>query len=170
MPTNWYMILIAGLIPIIIGAIYYSDFVANKQWMKVNGFTNKDLEGGNMALTFGLAYLFSCMIAFVLTNFVIHQSASFGMFMPGVLESGSESQQAFNELMANYGHTHRDFGHGVAHGIMASLFIVTPIIATISLFERRGWKYVIIHSIYWLICLALMGGLLCETIKYAPLQ
>ncbi|MEM1124806.1 MAG: DUF1761 domain-containing protein, partial [Bacteroidota bacterium] len=32
-----------------------------------------------------------------------------------------------------------------------------------ALFERRGWKYIWIHTGYWFITLALIGGLLCAT-------
>lgn len=31
-----------------------------------------------------------------------------------------------------------------------------------ALFERRGFKYIAIHTGYWLITLAIIGGLMCQ--------
>ena len=71
MPTNWYMFFIAALIPLIIGAIYYNPKVAGRAWMKTNGLKDEDLEGANMLLIFGLTYLFSLMMAFILSRIVM---------------------------------------------------------------------------------------------------
>ncbi|WP_235296990.1 DUF1761 domain-containing protein [Portibacter marinus] len=169
MPTNWYMILVAGLIPLIIGSIYYHPKVAGGLWMKVNGFTDESMKGANMALIFGLTYLFSVILSFFFTSIVIHQGAIFSLLNPEVMESGSEAQQVFNDLMAQYGDRHRSFKHGAAHGLFTAIFFILPIIAIIALFERRGWKYILIHFGYWLISLVLIGGLLCQVLEYAPL-
>ena len=123
-----------------------------------------------MPLILGLSYLFSCFIAFMMAGVVIHQGGAFGMMYPEVMESGSATQQHFNELMQQYGENSRSFKHGVIHGVITVLFFVTPIIAINALFERRGWKYILIHTGYWLITLALVGGLICSTLEYAPLS
>lgn len=163
------MFFVAGLIPLIVGSIYYSPMVAGNAWMKSNKFTKESMEGANMPLIMGLTYLFSCFIAFMMAGFVIHQGGTFGMMYPEVLESGSDVQKHFNELMVQYGDNSRSFTHGVIHGIMTSLFFVAPIICINALFERRGWKYMLIHIGYWLISLALIGGLICSTLQYAPM-
>ena len=170
MPTNAYMFLVAGLIPLIIGAVYYHPKVAGGAWMKTNNFTEESLKGGNMAVIFGLAYLFSVLIAFIMSSMVIHQGGAFSMMYPDLLESGSAAQIEFNSLMERYGANSRSFAHGALHGFIVTVFFVLPLIGTIALFERRGWKYVLIHFIYWLICLVLMGGVICSTLQYAPLQ
>lgn len=169
MPTNFYMFFVAGLIPLLVGWLYYSPMVAGNAWMKSNNFTKESLEGANMGLIMGLAYLFSCFIAFMMAGMVIHQGGAFGMMYPEVMESGSATQQHFNELMQQYGDNSRSFKHGVIHGIITALFFVTPIIAINALFERRGWKYTLIHAGYWIISLALVGGLICATLEYAPM-
>ena len=170
MPTNFYMFFVAGLIPLIIGALYYSPMVAGNAWMKTNKFTKESMEGANMPLIMGLSYLFSCFIAFMMAGMVIHQGGAFGMMYPEVMESGSATQQHFNELMQQYGENSRSFKHGVIHGAFTSLLFVTPILAINALFERRGWKYILIHSGYWLITLCLVGGLICSTLEYAPMS
>jgi hypothetical protein len=164
------MFLVAGIIPMIIGSIYYHPKVAGGVWMKTNGFTEESLKGGNMAVIFGLAYLFSVLIAFMMASMVIHQGGAFSMMYPEVLESGSAAQVEFNALMEKYGENSRSFTHGALHGFFVTLFFVLPLIGIISLFERRGWKYIVIHSIYWLICLVLVGGVICSTLTYAPLS
>ena len=169
MPTNFYMFFVAALIPLIVGWLYYSPMVAGNAWMKTNKFTKESMEGANMPLIMGLAYLFSLLIAFFMSGLVIHQGGAMAMMYPEVLESGSAVQQEFNELMVKYGDNSRSFTHGVIHGIFTTIFFVTPIIATNALFERRGWKYILIHAGYWLISLALVGGLICSTLNYAPL-
>ena len=164
------MFFIAALIPLIIGSIYYHPKVVGQAWMNVNGFKNEDLKGANMAVIFGACYVFSVMLAFILSSFVIHQGAVFSMMYPEILESGSSAQTEFNELMSRYGEAQRGFKHGAIHGIMVAVFFVLPIIAINALFERRGWKYIFIHFGYWLICLILMGGLICQTLVFAPLS
>jgi len=170
MPTNFYMFFVAGLIPLIVGAVYYSPMIAGNAWMKTNKFTKESMEGANMPVIMGLAYLLSWFIAFMMANFVIHQGGAFGMMFPEVMESGSATQQHFNELMQQYGENSRSFKHGVLHGVLVAVFFVAPIIAINALFERRGWKYMLIHIGYWLISLALVGGLICATLNYAPLS
>lgn len=170
MPTNFYMFFVAGLIPMIVGFIYYHPKLAGTAWMKSNSFTEESLKGGNMPLIFGISYLFSVIIAFAMSNFVIHQGGTFGMMYPEVLESGSATQQHFNELMTQYGDNSRSFKHGALHGIIYTVIFVWPLIGINALFERRGWKYTLIHVGYWAICLALMGGLICATLKYAPMS
>lgn len=170
MPDNFYMFFIAAFIPLIIGSIYYSPKVFGTAWMRVNGFTEKDMESGNMVTILGLAYLLSIVAAFFVSGSTIHQSNILQMMMPEVMESGSTAQKQFNDLMAQYGDHHRSFGHGFLHGGIIALFAALPLIGINALFERRGWKYVWIHTGYWFITLGLMGGLLCATLEYAPLS
>ncbi len=164
------MFFVTGLIPLLIGFLYYNPKTFGTIWMKTNGFTEESMKGANMGLIFGLTYLFSVVLSFFFTSVVIHQGGVFSMLMPDVMVSGSSDQQVYNELMVDYGDRFRTFGHGVIHGIMASVFFVLPIIAIISLFERRGWKYIMIHFGFWLICLMLIGGVLCQTINYGALS
>lgn len=170
MPTNWWLFLVAGIIPLAVGFIWYGNLGFGRKWMSNNGFTEESLQGGNMGLIFGLCYLFSVLLAFLLSSIVIHQGNVFAMMMPEVMESGSAGQQQFNDLMAQYGDRYRDFSHGALHGAMVAVFFVFPLFAINSLFERRGWTYTLIHTGYWLVCLILMGGMLCAMLDYAPLS
>ena len=51
---------------------------------------------------------------------------------------------------------------GLYMDFIAGLFFALPIIGVISLFERKGFKYIAIHAGYWTLTLTLMGGILCQ--------
>ena len=166
MPTNFYMFFIAGIIPMLVGAAYYSPMLAGKSWMKVNGFKEEDLQGGNMLAIFGGAYILSVIVALGLSGIVIHQPSVLQLGVPEVSKVGSPEQLQMIEYMKMFGDKHRNFGHGAFHGGIITVLFILPIIGINALFERRGWKYVFIHFGYWLITLTLMGGLLCATLEY----
>jgi hypothetical protein len=167
MPTNFYMYFVAALIPMIIGAIYYHPKVLGNAWMKSNGFTMESIQGGNMPVIMGTAYLLSFFLAFGMTGSVVHQFNVASLLMPEVLEPGSAMQQEFSDFMAKYGDRHRTVTHGLVHGFINALLFALPVIGIVASFERRGWKYVLIHFGYWAITLMLMGGLLSATLKFA---
>lgn len=169
-PLNMYWFLIAALIPMLVGALYYSDMVFGKSWMKTNGFTKEMLEQGNMAAIFGTAYILSVILAFGLSGMVVHQGHVAQVMMPDVMVSGSEAQNQFNGLMEQYGYNFRTFGHGALHGAIVAVFLALPLIGINAMFERRGWKYIGIHVGYWLLTLTLMGGVLCKYLIWAPLS
>ena len=170
MPVNSYMFLVAGLIPIIIGALYYSDVIFGKQLSKINGVKDDQMKKSHHPTVYIFAYIFSCMIAMTVMGLSIHQTHLLQLLMPEVAESGSDLMQVYNDLMAKYGTRFRTFGHGALHGGITSVFFVMPLIGVLALFESRGWKYILIHSLYWMICLILMGGLLCRTIVLSVLE
>ena len=64
--------------------------------------------------------------------------------------------------MDKYGNNFRSFGHGAIHGIIASVFFVLPVVAINALFERRSWKYIMLHWGFWAVSLLIMGGLICQ--------
>jgi len=170
MPENFYMYFLTALIPLAVGAIYYSPKVLGNAWMKTNGFTEEDLKGGNMLAIFGLSYVLGIMLSLAFGYVVVHQTGVFQTMMPEILESGSEAQGQFTALMAVYGDNFRTFGHGAVHGVMFTVLFVLPLIAINAMFERRGWKYIMIHFGYWLITLVLIGGILSQTLTWAPLN
>lgn len=167
MPTNFYMYFLVALIPMIIGAIYYHPKVLGTAWMNSNGFTMKDLEGGNMLKIMGGAYLLAVLLAFGLTGAVIHQMSVFGLLIPEAMDVATPEYQDVMAFMEKYGDRHRTFTHGMVHGMEKTVFLILPIIGIVASFERRGWKYVLIHFIYWAITLMLMGGVLSSTLQFA---
>lgn len=161
---NFYIFFAAALIPLVIGAVWYNPKVLGTAWMNSTGLTEEKLRGANMPLIFGLTYVLGLLIALSLYPMVIHQSAIDSILLnePGFGEAGSAMDVYYQDFMAKYGQNFRTFKHGVFHGVIFGLLFATPIIGIVALFERKGFKYVAIHAGYWVITIALMGGLICQ--------
>ena len=165
MEFNFLTIAVAALMPLVMGFIWYGPMLFQNAWMKEMGFTKESMEGGNMALIFGLCYVLSFLMAFILQTFVIHQFGAQSVLMgePGFAEGTGEAFAYFQDFMNTYGDRFRTFGHGALHGTMIGLLIALPIMGTNAMFEKKSFKYVMINAGYWTVTLALMGGILCQT-------
>ena len=160
---NIYVVLLAALIPMLVGAIYYGP-IFGKAWMNANNFVEEDLKKGNLFLIFGLSYVLSVFLGLGLSGLTNHQSGVLQLMAmhPDFHTPGTEVAELYKAVMDKFGTTHRNFGHGAVHGIINSVLIVLPLISINALFERRGWKYILIHFGYWLITLTIMGGFICQ--------
>ena len=156
---------LAAVIQMIIGAIWYNPNVFGKAWLATIGKTEEQMKAGaNMALTFGLAFVCSFFVAFSLTFIVIHQYGFMSMVrdQPGWADPNSPLNMNINDMLHHYGHAYRTFRHGALHGTITAIFFITPVVGTIALFEQRGFKYVLIHSGFWIVSLATMGAFICH--------
>jgi len=164
MEFNIVITAVAALIPMVLGFIWYNPKVFGTAWMNACGFTEEDLKGGNMAVIFILSYVFSFFLAFILNTYVIHQFGFFSTLYsdPDLLVEGTELNKYAQDFMAKYGSNFRTFKHGALHGAMAGLMVVLPVLGTNALFERKGFKYIAVNVGYWVVCLALMGGAICQ--------
>jgi len=75
---------------------------------------------------------------------VIHQANIPGLFAD--FDPMSPEMVEMKAFVTKYADTHRTFSHGAFHGVLVSIFFVLPIIGINSLFERRGWAYILIHT------------------------
>jgi hypothetical protein len=149
---------VASLVTLIVGFIWYHPKVLGTAWMKSEGLTEEQLKKGNMGLTFGLALVLAFVACFmVVTTTVIHQMGAFGM-IGGDLEHAKPSYQAF---LADYGTAFRTFKHGALHGTMLGVALVFPVIAINNMFSHKPWKLTFIQAGYWVVTLAIMGGIIC---------
>jgi hypothetical protein len=167
MPTNFYMFFITALIPLFVGFIYYHPKVFGNHWMKINGFTQEQVEQGNMLITFGVTYVLGIMLSLAFSNLVIHQAHVYSLLMPQVTDATSAEFADMTAMMEKYGDRFRTFKHGALHGFGSALFIALPILGINALFEHRGFKYIALHAGYWIITMTLIGGVICQTLKYA---
>ena len=158
MTPNFLAILVAALSTLPVGFIWYNPKVFGTIWMNETGMTEEKAKGANMLKVFGLTILFSLMIAFILQFIVIHQWGASGMIGGPMTADVKPSYEAF---MTDYGHAYRTFKHGMLHGFQAGLFLALPIIGINSLFERKSWKYILINAGYFMVCLTIMGGIIC---------
>ena len=162
MPQNWILILATGLVPLAVGALWYSPLLFNNAWMKEANMTNEKMAGSNMGIIYGVSLLFGMMLAIGLTPIVIHQMGVFSTLQNlGVETAGSEVHTYYTDFMAKYGTNFRTFKHGALHGSITGLFIFLPLLGTNALFERKSWKYILISVGYWMISAAIMGGIIC---------
>lgn len=67
---NWLAIFAATVAAFVLGGLWYSPLLFHKGWMRANGFTEKDLEGANQAKIFGVAFIFTFLMAFNLAMFL----------------------------------------------------------------------------------------------------
>ncbi len=164
MEMNYGVLALVALVPLILGFIWYNTKVFGTAWMKTVGLSEEDAGKGNMAVTFILSYVLSFLIAFILQALVIHQLHLLSIFAgePGFREAGSEVQNLFDSIMANYGDNYRTFRHGAFHGAIDSLLLIMPIMAINAMFEKKGFKYIAINAGYWVVCISIMGGLVCQ--------
>ena len=117
----------------VMGFIYYNKALFGKAWMDSIGMTEEKAKQANMGLVMDISLVMSFLIAFFMMNFC----------------NGLGQEGEFDT-----------FKHGVAHGVIISFFFVIPIFITNGLFEQKSWKNMIINAGYWIITLALMGGIL----------
>ena len=163
MEMNFYIFFLAALVPLVIGFVWYGPLFGNA-WMKELGFTKESLANKNMVLTLILSYVFSLFIAMFLLPATIHQMGVYSTLAgePGFAESTGEAFTYFQDFLSNYGDRFRTFKHGVLHGVLSGLFLAMPVIAIIAMLERKSVKYVAINAGYWIVTLAIMGGLMCQ--------
>lgn len=163
MEMNYNVLFLAALVPMIIGFVWYGPMFGNA-WMKEMGFTKESLAGTNILKTLIISYVFSLFIAFFLMFVVIHQSGVYSTLAgePGFNEKAGEGFAFFQDFMNIYGDRFRTFGHGALHGVITSIAFVLPILSILALFEKKTFKYVAINAGYWMVTLAIMGGVVCQ--------
>ena len=163
---KFYYLLLTALIPMITGAIWYSKPLFAGAWMKAAEVSEEKLKKGNMALILILTYILSLLISLALMPVVIHQLGVFSVLVedPAISDPASEVSLYMKDFLERYGTNYRTFKHGAYHGILTGLFLAGPFISINALFERRNFKYIAIHTGYWVLTLSLMGGIICALV------
>ncbi len=150
-------LLVSALIPLLIGFVYYHPKVFGNFWMRVAEVSEDKLKTGNFVGILIMTYVLGFLISALMMSMVIHQMHVFSLFaeLPDKDTLGAD-------FLAKYGTLFRTFKHGAFHGVLTAVLFVTPIIGINAMFERRGFKYIMVHSGFWIISFALMGGLICQ--------
>ena len=130
---NWIAILAGSLIPMIMGFIYYHPKLFGTAWMKSLGMNEADLKQGNMGVILGI----SLFMSFIMSFFILGN----------VDGPGQEGQ-------------YDTFRHGAVHGAILGIMVAMPVLVTNGLFERKNLKNLLINTLYWVITLTLMGGVI----------
>mgnify|MGYP001335350871 CR=1 FL=1 len=168
---------IAALIPLIVGFIYYNKNVFGNSWAAMTGIEMGNPEEMKKAMPkiMVISYIVSFLMAFALSPFVIHQMGLFSL-LQGSMGNLTEAEYAAKIAVSFDGtpidpnklwnEMFRTFGHGALHGTMFGVFMALPMIITMGLYEKRPWKLMLINGGYWIINFALMGGFICQMIKW----
>jgi hypothetical protein len=129
--NSYLAIFIAGLMPMLIGYVWYHPKVFGTAWMKSLGFTEDSLRGGNMGLIYGLSMLCAFFISWRLNSYSSHTEPGMSQFVHG-------------------------FYHGAYNmGLPAALVLVSN-----GLFQRNSINNLIINALYWIVALGLMSAFL----------
>ncbi|MES2621235.1 MAG: DUF1761 domain-containing protein [Bacteroidota bacterium] len=154
---------VTALFPLIFGFIWYNPKVFGKPWMEGAGLTEADAKTMNMPLVFGLTYVFSFFIALSLHGVTIHQFGAGGLLEPSQGYTDPEGAlTTLTDALKLFENKFRSFKHGALHGGLAGVFFILPVIAIDAMFGRKNWKYILINAGYWIISLAVMGGVVCQ--------
>jgi hypothetical protein len=159
MEFNFLAILVAAVVPMVVGFLWYNPKLFGNVWMREAGMTEEKMKSVNMGVIFGVSFVLAILLSFFTQVLTIHQMGAIGMIggdpaLEGVLPS-------FQAFMDDYGNTFRTYGHGALHGFMAGIFIVLPIIGINGMFERQSWKHILISVGYWTVTLTIMGAIVC---------
>jgi len=162
MNINFIALLIAALVPLVIGFVWYHPKVFGNSWKIAAGITDDSMNPGKMLVTFGLTYFLSLLISFGLQFLVIHQYHFMSILMnePGLMDPTTEMGKFYVDFMAKHGGNFRTFKHGAFHGFMFGILLPAPIIAINAMFDRKGFKYIAINAGYWVVSFCLMGGII----------
>jgi Protein of unknown function (DUF1761) len=164
MNLNFLVILSTGLIPVIIGFIWYNPKVMGTIWMREiggNPHEGKEIKMAPILLANLVAGLF---LAVGLMTIVIHQQGIYSVLAnePSMKDPTSPLSLYVSDFMSKYGSNFRTFKHGALHGFLGATFFILPALTISSLWESRSWKYIGLTYAYWAITMFLMGGIICQ--------
>lgn len=159
---NFYLVFATALIPLLVGFIWYHPKVFGNVWMKAAGVNMPDEKKPNMFLIFLLTYILGIVLSVAMYPTVIHQMGVFSTLEKGLSAKDPDVTNLFNDLMSRFGNEFRSFKHGVLHGIISAIVFAMPLMTINALFEGKGIKYILVNLGYWIITLALIGGVICQ--------
>jgi len=130
--VNWLSMVLATLVPMVLGFLWYSPMLFGKAWMEAIGMTEEKQRSGNMPVMMGLSILMAFLLSFFFINF-----------------NNAPGQEGDFD----------SFGHGAFHGVILFLIFATMYVSN-ALFEQRSGKAMLINLAFWLLCCIVMGGIL----------
>lgn len=133
MEVNYLAIIVAGVVAMIIGAIWYSPGVFGKSWMKLTGMSTKDMDAMKKAGGMWKYYLAGLLSQLVMA-YVLYMLFA----MTGVAEMGEALKMAFWLWLG---------------------FIATVSLGSV-LWERRPLKLYILNNAYNLVAILAMAAAL----------
>jgi Protein of unknown function (DUF1761) len=130
--NSYLAIFIGGLIPSILGFIYYHPKVLGGLWMKSLGTTEEELnKSGNMGLIIGLSIACAMYLSYTINAYSDHQEPGMSQILHGF------------------------FHGGIQVGIPAAMILTSN-----GLYQRNSMTNLILNAIFWIVTTGLMGAFL----------
>ncbi|MCB0524658.1 MAG: DUF1761 domain-containing protein [Saprospiraceae bacterium] len=129
--NSYLAIVLAALIPMVLGYIWYHPKVLGTAWMNSLGITEEKLKEGNMGMIMGLAFALALFLAWRMNAYASHTE-------PGMSQ----------------------FVHGFFHGAYSMGLPAAVVLVSNGLFQRNTATNLIINALYWILALGLMGSFL----------
>lgn len=129
-PVNWLAILVAAVISMVIGFLWYSPSLFGNQWIKLSGFTKEKMKGSTMGKIYGISFVVSLVTAFILTHALVFAGSFLGT---------------------------KGVNLGLMTGFWNWLGFIMPVQLTGWLFERKPFNLFLINTGYQLASLVGMG-------------
>ena len=80
MELKFYLVLATGLIPLLVGMIWYSKALFANAWMQASGMTEEKGKSMNMIVIFILVYVFGIMLSMALMPNMVYFMGCFLLF------------------------------------------------------------------------------------------
>ena len=137
--VNPLSMIIATVLPLVTGMILYHKSLFGGKWAEAFGIQSDNAQKAGTLFVIIVALVLSSLLAFFMLNFC-----------------NGEGQEGVYDT----------FQHGAAHGAIIGVFVVFPAIGINGLFEQGGLlnlklrMLMFVNAAYWIVTLALMGGIL----------
>ena len=131
---NWFSMFLATITPVLVGSVYFHKNLCGKVFNSQNYTTGKLRSKTQTVIILAVSLPLSFLLSFFLLEF----------------NNGGISQEGY----------HDTFLHGVWHGVFIAITTVSPVIVINAFFGKQNWKIISVLILYWIITLALMGGIL----------
>lgn len=130
--VNLLAVLVAAIVSMVIGSLWYSTILFGKTWIRLSGLTQENMDKAKqkgMGKTYTFGFIGSLLMSYVLAHSVAYASAV-------------------------------TFGGGMVAGFWNWLGFVVPVILGSILWENRSVGLFFINIGYYLVSLIIMGGIL----------
>jgi accessory gene regulator protein AgrB len=129
---NYTAIMVSAIVGYVLGMLWYSPALFGKQWMKLVGLTEKDMEKAKKK---GMAkQMIIALVAVIVMSYVLSLFVQF---------SGAVS-----------------FAGGIITGFWIWLGFLATTMLNPQLWQGKPWALYVLNTGHYLVALALMGGIL----------
>lgn len=158
MTPNFLVLLAAAVVPFVIMMFWFHPRVfGHEKWKNVASLTDEAHNTQVKPLRLMLTFVFNFLIAVGLYGAIVHAGAIVSLC--GGVEPMLESETAM-AFLAEVEGRFLTFEHGAFHGVLMAIFFAAPLYGYVMVFERKLGRYFFVNVGYWIICMALMGGLI----------